>query len=459
MIRRVLIAAILLGFPAMRAGADTGKMIAEIHARNAAALKTVRFTVEDETGTQTVTGVGICIDPRGVFMTTALNTRAPVGSLKDFQIVASGVDGKVTKAELLGIEPGTGLGFVRAIGGGTWTAVKFASPPLKVGQRVVSLGLMSKDMGFPAYVGVGYVSAVLRAPGDLVYVTGGRLTSPGSPVFDASGRAIGIVAEQLPVGYKAFTNRGAMNLALKGLQETAYFTPTREFAHVLRNIPSGGKARRLPWLGIGKFEWVNDATAKLRKLDRPGIMIDQVIPSHPADEVGLKNGDIIIAVDGRNVEKFPTPDLTVRNFRRQMTRRAVGEEVKLTVLAGTVRRDVTVKLASMPKLPLEAKRYFSRPLGFVVREKVMLDKYLDDSPTAEAAGLLVIAVAPRGLAARDGLRAGDLVSKVNGLDVTTVSGFKGVVERALAETPNRSVDLLVRRGNQAQEIKIRPSQR
>ena len=184
---------LLLASPVL-AQSDTSKFLGDLASKYSGALTAVKYTVDMETGAKTVLGQGVCISNEaqlGVFLTTALDPRMNVESLKDFQILTAGVDGKTLKAKLLGVDPWTGLGFVQATEKAEWQVVQFArASNLQPGQLVGSVGLMMGDPARPAYLGLAYVSTVMRTPGEMVYVTGGRLTGTCSPVFTAEiGRA------------------------------------------------------------------------------------------------------------------------------------------------------------------------------------------------------------------------------------------------------------------------------
>lgn len=427
------------------------------------ALAQFRYRVRSEAleSEPVVSGLAVCIEPSGVFMTTDIDPRLPVNMLEDFEIVMPGVDGETIPAELMGIDPASGLGFVRTTGERTFKAIRFrSSAGLEVGQPVGSAGLLTVDPALPKYMGLAYVSSTARLPVRHVYVTGGKLTGIGSPVFDTEGYAIGLVKDQLYVSYQTPSQQGgSARLPLQGRQETSFFTPVEEFIHVLENVPTGGAVRRPPWLGVGNFEQVTEETAKLYNISGPAIMVDKVVEGHPADRAGLRGRDIILAVDGEPVERLGSPSLTAQNFVRRIERMQVGETIELTIRRGQETRTVEVELAATPKLPAEAERYVSRELGFIVREKVMLDRYLGDSPTAEVPGLVVLQVGERTVAARDGLQNGDLITQVNSTDVTTVSRLREVLDGAMRTSPGEPISFIVRRGNQAQRIEVRPPTR
>ena len=447
---------LLVVWPAV-AQADTAKTLADVAAKASGSLAVVRYTVEMETGNRTVMGQGICIAPTGVFLTTALDSRVRVESLKDFEIIAPGTGGKTFKAKLLGVDPWTGLGFVQASEKHPWQVVQFSrTSKLALGQEVASIGLMMADPARPAYLGTAYVSCMLRVPGDLVYVAG-RLTGACSPVFSTDGRAIGIVGRQLFLSYQMPTRRGMMPMRLRSQEESAFFTPVEEFVHVLENIPSDGKVARLPWMGINRFEAVPKDLADILKLDKPAVKVDEVIPGQPGAKAGLANRDIIVEVNGKPIERLATPELSVRNFVRQLMRMRTGATLKLKILSGTQAKDVTVTLGDMPKRPSEAKRYFNKAIGLLVREKVMLDEYLDKGEAAGVPGLLVLGLVKASSSAVAGLRPGDVITNVNNQPVKTIQTLQQIVEKSLSTSRTAPINFLVRRGTQAQVVTVKPT--
>jgi serine protease Do len=452
---------VLLACTPLVAQAGTSKFLADLEAKNSGALAVVKYTVEIETGNRSVMGQAICIlndKGMGVFLTTAIDSRMRVESLKDFQLVTPGTDGATIKAKLLGVDPWTGMGFVQATEKRDWQVVKFSpTSKLTLGQEVGSIGLMMGDPSFPIYVGDAYVSCKIREPGDLVYVTGGRLTGICSPVFATDGQAIGIVGNQPFLGYQVPNQQGqTMNMQMRSQQESAFFTPVEEFVQVLATPPSDGKIARLPWLGINKFEAVGPDLADILKLDKPAVKIDEVIPDQPAAKAGLANRDLILEVDGKPLEKLATPELTVRNFVRKIMRMRAGEALKLKILSGQKTKDVTVTLTDMPTRPDEAKQYFNKGLGLLVREKVMLDDFLDKSDSTKAPGLIVLGMVKASAAAVAGLNGGDVITNANNQPVKTCDTFKTIVEKSLAASPTAPISFLVRRGEQAQVITVKP---
>ena len=459
--RRIALGLVLCLALPVAAQADTAKFLASVTAKASGAVAVLKYTVKLETGDRTVLGQAICVgekDGIGVFMTTALNPQMDVGMLTDFELTTPGVDGKTVKAKLLGIDPWTGLGFVQATEKHTWQYVTFSTKSnLALGQQVASIGLMMGDPSRPVYVGTAYVSAKLRVPGELIFVTGGRLTSTCSPVFAADGQAIGIVGRQLYLSFQTPTRRGTAPIKLRSQQESAFFTPVEEFVHVVQDPPLEGKASRLPWMGVNKFEAVGTELAEILKLDKPAVKVDEVIPGQPAATAGLGNSDIIVEVNGAPLEKLATPEMSVRNFVRKLMRMSPGDKIQIKARSGAKTKDVTITLGDMPTRPNEAPREFIRAIGLLVREKVMLDQFLDKTPEAKVQGLLVLGLARDGASVAAGMKPGDGITNVNRQPVTTVKGFRSIVNTSLTVSRTAPINFLVRRGGQAQLITVKPA--
>ena len=172
-----------------------------------------------------------------------------------------------------------------------------------------------------------------------------------------------------------------------------------------------------------------------------------------ADKAGLKNRDIIVGFNGSPLEKLASPSLVSENFVRNLMKSS-GKQVTLTMLSGGKTRTVTLPLEPLPKLANEARRDFHRSIGLLVREKVLLDRYLEKTPAAEADGILVVAVARRAPASNAGLQAGDVITVINGGAVKTVEQCRKIIDKALSKKPPTNLTLTVLRGSGSEKIVI-----
>lgn len=442
------------------AGDERGRLLAKVSELTDGALVVVHCRYADGAGGSVLSGVGVCYDAeKGDFLTLALGARIWPKKIESLTLVLPGPERRTIAAELLGARPQFGLAFVRAKEKHKWRAVRFAAKAnLAVGQLVVTSGLMPASEANNTYVGSGYISAKLRVPEVLYYVTGGKLTCVGSPVFSADGVVIGLVSRTRYMDYQMPTARGSTIVSLQGLQETSFFVPVDEFAMALTDIPQGGQVPRPAWMGILKALGVGKAQAEVLGLHRPAVTIDNIIPDGPAATAGLKAGDVLTAIDGHGIEKLATPELTGRNFVRHIMLRSVGEKITVTVTDQGTDRKVALTLSKMPILIEEAPRYRSKALGLAVRQKVPLDMYLDKSATRQIAGLVVIAVAQRGPGQSAGLKAGDIITAVNGRKVRSVDLFEKMLAGSIASAPGKGIVFMIHRGTeQPRPITVTPA--
>jgi len=458
----VIIAVVLTLAGGTEGQTDSEQLLTQVAKDLENALVMVTCEYEGETGKTTLEGVGVCYEPaRGDFLTLALAVpRFRPDKIERLSLILPGPERESVGAEFLGMRAEVGIAFVRAKERRNWKGVKFAARSnLRVGQKVVSGGLMPGSNANTPYVGLGYVSGILRVPQHVCYVTGGRLTCAGSPVFAPDGLAIGLVAKNLYMEYQMPTARGPSNVSLKGRQESPFFLPVEEFGFVLERIPQDGSVPRPSWMGVLTMQGISDQQAEFMDLQVPAVAIDQVIPGGPGEKAGLKNGDVIVAIDSRPIEQLASADLTGRNALQKIMLLPPGSEVTVSVRREGKVTEVSLKLEQMPVLPEEAARYIDEKLGLAVREKVPIGRYLLKSPTAKIAGLAVIGVGPRTPAANGGLQPGDVITALNGQPVRTVEVFKKILGESLAKDPSANIVLMVCRGREEpQSITIRPPQ-
>ena len=443
----------------MSARGDIGAAIGKIMANTEGALAIIEFDIENEVAKSTMSELGICILPNGTLMTSTFNVRTLTEFIKKVRIVIPGVERKTLKAKLLGIDQVSGLTFVQAAEPHSWKVVKFAERSnLKVGQAVISLGLLGPDLAYKVGAGAGRVATVVRAPGRLAYVTGGNLTRIGSPVFNEKGVAIGLVQRQLFQQYQIVQNRRSGSVRMSPVERTNFFTPVEEFAHGLKTIPAGRKVRRVPWIGVMRFQPLPKSMADTLKITKPAVLVGKVVDDTPAKKAGLRDGDIVVAVNGKPLERFPNPQMILQQFATNLARMGTGTKFTMTIGSAMEKRTVTLELVRGPTRPSEAKRYFGKRLGVLLREKVPIDAVADEGPTGKLDGLYVLSVGRDSAAAKAGLRPQDLVISISGTPVKTVDQVTKLVNDSLTRDPRKGITFVVKRGEQTEAITIQPSQ-
>jgi serine protease Do len=289
-----------------------------------------------------------------------------------------------------------------------------------------------------------------------VLASPGGLTTIGSPVFNAEGKAIGFVP-YCQQGPPPWLNRNSG--ALQNLNAPPrLFVPAHDFLPSLKQPPTG-QPLKIPWLGA-VLAGLNKEVADYYNLKNvPVAQVGEVIPNSPAHKAGLKTGDKIVKVNAQPLERGDEPDETSAILIRKIRRMNVGDKVSLTVLREKDRptTDLPITLEEQPKQANLAKRYYADDLGMTMREIVFSDTYAKKVP-ADTPGVVVAFVRQGSSANSAGLRAGDLVTQLNKEPIADLAGFKQQYKDFRQKDPKALVVLVVIREQKTEVIKIEPPQ-
>lgn len=239
-------------------------------------------------------------------------------------------NGDTFKAEVVGTDPATDLAIVRAATNGLPIAELGDSDTLRVGQLVIAIG---NPFGFQSTVSTGVVSALGRA----LRSQTGRLIenviqtdvplnpgNSGGPLVDSRGRVIGV-------------NTAIISIA----QGISLAIPSNTAQWVVGELLKHGKVRRA-YLGLGAQVRPIRRQAQ-RHFDLTTTTVVEVVSverSGPAHEAGLREGDILIALNGQNIA-------TVDEIHHHLTKIQAGSRVILTVLRDGERRELSVLTAEV----------------------------------------------------------------------------------------------------------------
>jgi serine protease Do len=315
------------------------------------------------------------------------------------------VDGRVyDDVEIVGRDPHTDLAVLRLQPRGN---ERFEPLPigdsdrLQVGDWVLALG-NPLQLGFTVTAGI--VSAKARQLGiiegdialeafiqtDAVINRG----NSGGPLVDLLGRVVGVnTAIVSPTG--AYAGNG-------------FAIPSALAEKAARDMIEYGVVRR-PRIGVVVTP-VTEAQAELYSLERiAGAVVSEVEDGAPAHQAGIRPEDVIVAVDGREVNT--SSDLTTRLARYQP-----GDRVRITIIREGRARDVQVRLGEFERAQPVAQRTPAREtteqrLGFSVSELTpQVANQLGVSPGTQ--GVVVTSVTPYGPAA-GAIGRGDVIVELN----------------------------------------------
>lgn len=348
-------------------------------------------------------------------------------------------DRREFKAKIIGSDQQSDVALLKIEASGLTAARLGDSSKLKPGQWIVAIG---SPYNLDFSVTAGIVSAVGRNLGaDQRYVpfiqndAAINRGNSGGPLFNLEGEVVGINSQ-------IFSNTG-------GSIGLSFAIPIDYANKVVAQLRAKGKVSR-GYLGVA-LEEVDGTKAKAFGLSRvTGALVNQVNPDTPAARAGLKEGDVIVSVDGQKIERSgdlpPIIGATAPGTKVHLGVVRDGKPLTIPLVVGELPANLTAGGASPnPELPAKGDA-----LGLNVRELTGDER----EQSGIEQGVLVENVTGTN-ARRAGLRPGDVVIMVGRKRVNTVAEFKAA---ATAVGKGDSVMLLVRRGGSNSFIALPPDE-
>ncbi len=328
-------------------------------------------------------------------------------------------------AKVVGSDERSDIALLKMDGDDLPVASLGSSSDLKVGEWVLAIG---SPFGFDHSVTSGIVSAKGRSlPNEnyVPFIQTDVAINPGNsggPLFDLDGEVVGINAQ-------IYSRTG-------GFMGLSFAIPIEVALDVVEQLKTHGKVTR-GWLGV-VIQEVTRELAESFGMDRAhGALVARVLPQSPAEEAGLRVGDIIVAYNGTTLNSSTELPPLVGITR-------VGETARVEVIREGRARTIRVSIGELDDVKLMAQSVQPREpesnneLGVVVSE---LDTDAREALQLESGGVLVQRVL-EGPAAEAGIRRGDAIVMLDNKPVGSVADFSEIA-KDLAN--KRSVAVLVHR--------------
>lgn len=457
---RLLFVVALLFAPVALRSADLPTLWAE----RTKSVVSVEYVTETETERRPTISMGTVIDAGGTIIlpSGSVDPRAATWQLKDFKVYLPG-DATGTAAEYLGQDAFTGWHFVRAdektraqLTPITVFAAAGAAPVPALAEFVWGIGLRNKDEDFAPYIMQSHVALIQALP-QRTAIAQQEVAGPGLPVFNRDGAFIGIASTSFGQSYLQFSRRTRGDpVLLVNVEESSAFMLAEEILPNLGRIPKNISGRPLAWLGAYGLEPMDREVAKFLKLEaQSGAVVSEVLEGSPAEKAGLKDRDIILAIDGRPLPQLKPERVVVTWLEREIDRRAPGDTFALTVLRGGARVELKAVLGEEPMLLREADRKYFDRLGFTAREFVYGDAIERRVKTAEPLGVVAHFVKPSSPVAIAGLRQEDWIKEIDGAEAKSFADVTTKLSVIEKDSARAEFVLLVSRGGETAVLRVK----
>jgi len=285
------------------------------------------------------------------------------------------------------------------------------SDTLEVGDIVLAIG---NPFGVGQTVTSGIVSALARTARGVsdfgFFIQTDAAINPGN----SGGALVGLDGNLIGINTAIYSRGGGSN----GI---GFAIPSNMVATVIGSAMSGGEVIR-PWVGA-RGQTVDADIARTLGLPIPsGVLVNSLHPDGPAAKAGLKVGDVIVSINGKEV-----PDANSLRFR--IATLSVGGEARI----GAIRKgrifEKRVRLIAAPEDPPRDLSLITGTNPYAGAEVANLSPALAEELAldSEAEGVIVLRLKRRSPADRIGLEPGDILVRLNGRTIESVSDLKKIL--------------------------------
>ncbi len=364
-------------------------------------------------------GSGVIVSPDGYIITN----NHVVDGAAEVQVTLP--DKREFKGKIVGTDPRTDLAVVKVDARDLPQGLPYVpwgdSSKLQVGEYVLAVG---NPFGLNSTVTLGIVSALGRGRMGITQYEDFIQTDAAINPGNSGGALVNTRGELVGINTAIFSQTG-------GYQGVGFAVPSSMAKPVSESLMKTGKVVR-GYLGVG----IQDLTPELAKSfglkDPKGVLVSDVADGSPADQGGLKQGDVIIEYQGSQVEDPAA-------LQRAVTGTPVGTKAKVKLLRDGQEKELTAIIGEQPETRKLARagQDSSADHALAGIEVQPLDRHtarelgLGD----KSKGVVVTAVEPDSSADRAGLTEGDVIQEVNRQPIRSLADFERVTTQLRKDQP------------------------
>ncbi len=363
-------------------------------------------------------GSGFVIDKKGFIVTN----HHVIKDADQIKVILH--DNTEYDAKIIGTDPMTDLALIKIEAKGLKPLKFGSSKDASVGSWVVAIG---SPFGLEQTVTAGIISAKGRIIGSGPYddfIQTDASINPGNsggPLLNLEGEVIGI------------------NTAIvKSGQGIGFAIPSDMATGIIEQLTESNSVSR-GWLGVA-IQNVSTEMAEYYKLDPgQGVYVAKAYEGNPAYEAGIRQGDVITSIDGKNINSSRDLTMTIANLK-------VGQKIKVKLIREGSEKTFSVELGKRPDEVAQSggpEMKTDDDFGFTFTP-------LDDETGQQLGypsgikGLVVTRIKPGTPAEQSGVRMGDLLVELNHQKIRTAGDYTKAVNKI---KKGDTAHLLFRRGN------------
>ncbi|MDD9304957.1 MAG: Do family serine endopeptidase [Desulfobacter sp.] len=376
------------------------------------------FNQQPRSRTERSLGSGFIIDKKGYIVTN----NHVIKDADEIKVILH--NNKEYDAKIIGADAMTDLALIKIEAKGLLPLKFGSSQDAEVGSWVVAIG---SPFGLEQTVTAGIISAKGRIIGSGPYddfIQTDASINPGNsggPLLNLDGEVIGINTAIVKSGQ-------GIGFAIPSDMATGIIDQLTESSHVSRG-----------WLGVS-IQNVSKEMAEYYNLEPgQGVYVAKAYEDNPAHEAGIRQGDVIMSINGKEINSSRDLTITIANLK-------ADQKIKVALIREGKEKTIKVKLGKRPDKVGDTQFSGTNSyddFGFMFKELDNKTAQRLGFPTG-LKGLVVSQINPGSLAERSGVRPGDLLVELNHKKINTPGDYAMV----LGQIPKGdTAHLLFRRGN------------
>lgn len=221
----------------------------------------------------------------------------------------------------------------------------------------------------------------------------------------------------------------------------------------LEKDPEQVALARKAWLGVSTQVISTELATALGIPGQKGMRVTAVYPQSQAEKAGLKEGDLLLKLDGEMIQASRPEESEV--LAEAIRQRSVSSTITLELRRGEKIMQIEVPLERAPASTSELQEYHSEILEFKARDLCKEDQLRERSKDDEK-GVLITSVANAGWAALAGLQSQDLLRAIDGKPIDSIAALQAVIDEIEKNKPSH-ITFYVKRGILTRMIEMEPT--